>query len=51
VVVGDEATPLPDQTSGALRSIAGHNALIELSPGTGPAEAGTQATALLVGEA
>ena len=51
VVAGDQATPLPDQTSGALRSIAGHNALIELAHGTGPAEAGTRATALLVGDA
>ncbi|HEY0135910.1 MAG TPA: molybdopterin molybdotransferase MoeA, partial [Nannocystis sp.] len=51
VVAGDEATPLPDQTSGALRSIAGHNALIELASGTGPAEAGTRVTALLVREA
>lgn len=48
-IVGDRATPLPDQTSGALRSIAGHDALIELAPGTGPAEAGTSATALLLG--
>lgn len=49
-IVGDRATPLPDQTSGALRSIAGHDALIELAPGTGPAEAGTTATALLLGD-
>lgn len=48
-IVGDRATPLPDQTSGALRSIAGHDALVELAPGTGPAEAGTSATALLLG--
>ncbi len=49
-IVGDRATPLPDQTSGALRSIAGHDALVELAPGTGPAEAGTSANALLLGE-
>jgi len=49
-VVGDQATPLPDQTSGALRSIAGHNALIELSPGTCPIEPGASATAILLDE-
>ncbi len=48
-VVGDQATPLPDQTSGALRSIAGHDALIELSSGTGPLGPGAKATALLLG--
>ena len=49
-VVGDQATPLPDQTSGALRSIAGHNALVELPPGTCPMEPGASAMALLLGE-
>ncbi len=49
-VDGDQATPLPDQTSGALRSIAGHNALLDLSAGTGPLEAGTTVTALLLAE-
>ena len=47
-VVGDQATPLPDQTSGALRSIAGHDALVELSPGTGPLAAGATATAWML---
>ena len=47
-VVGDRAHPLPDQTSGALRSIAGHNALVELSPGTGPLEPGASAMAWLL---
>jgi molybdopterin molybdotransferase len=47
-VVGDRATPLPDQTSGALRSIAGHNALIELPPGTCPMEPGASAMAILL---
>ena len=50
-VVGDRATALPDQTSGALRSIAGHDALVELAPGTGPLAAGETATALLLGDA
>ncbi len=50
-VIGDQATPLPDQTSGALRSIAGHNALIELPPGTCPMEPGASAMALLLDEA
>lgn len=45
---GDHATPLPAQTSGDLRSIAGHDALLELSPGTGPLPAGTHVTAHLV---
>ncbi len=49
-VVGDQATPLPDQTSGALRSIAGHNALVELPPGTCPMEPGASAMAILLGE-
>jgi len=49
-VIGDQATPLPDQTSGALRSIAGHNALLELPPGTCPMEPGASAMALLLGE-
>ena len=49
-VHGDLATPLPDQTSGALRSIAGHNALLELSSGTAPIPAGTTVTALLLAE-
>jgi len=49
-ITGDRATPLPDQTSGALRSIAGHNALIELAPGTGPAQPGDPAIALLLGD-
>lgn len=49
-VVGDLATPLPDQTSGALRSIAGHNALLELAPGTCPMEPGASVKAILLGE-
>jgi len=49
-VVDDRATPLPDQSSGALRSIAGHDALIELPPGTCPMEPGASATAILLGE-
>nr|MBA3545663.1 molybdopterin molybdenumtransferase MoeA [Nannocystis sp.] len=49
-VTGDQATPLPDQTSGALRSIAGHNALVELPPGTGPMQPGASAMAILLGE-
>ena len=51
VVVGERATPLPDQTSGALRSIAGHNALLELAPGSGPLAAGESVPALLLGDA
>lgn len=43
-------TPLPDQTSGALRSIAGHNALLELPPGTCPMEPGESVMAILLGE-
>lgn len=50
LVHGELATPLPDQTSGALRSIAGHNALLELSPGTAPLEAGATLTAHLLTE-
>jgi molybdopterin molybdotransferase len=45
---GDRATPLADQTSGALRSIAGHDALLLLSPGTAPLAAGDPAPALLL---
>lgn len=45
---GDHATPLTDQTSGALRSIAGHDIFLMLSPGTGPLAAGETATALLL---
>ena len=48
VVDGERATPLADQTSGDLRSIAGHNALLELSPGTGPLAAGAVVPALLL---
>jgi molybdopterin molybdotransferase len=47
-IAGDQALPLPDQTSGALRSIAGHDALAFLSPGTDPAPAGTRVPALLL---
>ncbi|MBL9099853.1 MAG: molybdopterin molybdotransferase MoeA [Myxococcales bacterium] len=47
-VEGEHATPLPSQTSGALRSIAGHNALAFLSPGTGPALPGTTVPTLLL---
>lgn len=47
-VDGEHATPLLDQTSGDLRSIAGHNALLELSPGTGPLPAGSRVTAHLL---
>ena len=47
-VDGDQATPLPGQTSGDLRSIAGHNALLELSSGTGPLPAGARVTAHLL---
>jgi len=45
---GDQATPLTDQTSGALRSIAGHDALLILSPGTDPVPAGDPVPALLL---
>lgn len=45
---GDQATPLADQTSGALRSIAGHDALLILSPGPGPLPAGEPVPALLL---
>ena len=47
-VVGDHATPLPDQTSGALRSVAGHDALLELPAGAGPLPAGSQVAAILL---
>lgn len=47
-VDGEQATPLPAQVSGDLRSIAGHNALLELSSGTGPLPAGARVTAHLL---
>lgn len=49
-VDGELATPLPDQTSGALRSIAGHDALLELPPGTCPLEPGASVMAILLAE-
>lgn len=50
-VSGERATPLPDQTSGALRSIAGHNALIDIPEGSTRAAAGDRFEALLLDDA
>ena len=50
-VSGEDATPLPDQTSGALRSIAGHNALLVIPEGTSTTSAGDRFEAMLLDDA
>jgi molybdopterin molybdotransferase len=42
LVRGEQAHPLSDQTSGALRSISGHNALLIIPEGMAQLEAGTR---------
>ncbi|TPV96353.1 MAG: molybdopterin molybdotransferase MoeA [Myxococcales bacterium FL481] len=50
-VHGEHAEALPDQASGALRSIAGHNALLVIPEGTGEVRAGDRFDALLLDDA
>lgn len=47
-VDGDEATPLPQQLSGSLRSLAGHNALICVPPGVASLAAGDRVEAIVI---
>ncbi|HGG56276.1 MAG TPA: molybdopterin molybdenumtransferase MoeA [Nannocystis exedens] len=47
-VEGDEATPLQQQASGSLRSLAGHDALLLIEPGSGHAPTGAQVSAVLI---
>ncbi len=47
-VEGNEATPLRQQASGSLRSLAGHNALLLIEPGTGELPTGAQVSAVLI---
>ncbi|MEZ4451026.1 MAG: molybdopterin molybdotransferase MoeA [Nannocystaceae bacterium] len=47
-VVDDEATPLPQQASGSLRSLAGHNALVCVPPGVEGIAAGERVEAILL---
>ncbi|MCB9703405.1 MAG: molybdopterin molybdotransferase MoeA [Myxococcales bacterium] len=47
-VDGDEARPLGQQRSGSLRSLAGHNALLVIPPGTRELPVGAEVEAILV---
>ena len=48
-VVGDQAEPLPHQASGSLRSLTGHNALLEVPPGLDALPVGASVKAWLLG--
>jgi molybdopterin molybdotransferase len=47
IASGDQATPLPQQVSGSLRSLAGHNALLLIPPGVAELPAGSEVAAIL----
>ncbi|MEZ4380652.1 MAG: molybdopterin molybdotransferase MoeA [Nannocystaceae bacterium] len=47
IASGEQATPLQQQVSGSLRSLAGHNALLLIPPGVAELPAGAEVTAIL----